>query len=268
MSSLLNPGPINPDAEYSEDPILVYNAESTTQTVQPKVNIPNNHIDHDDHVVQPNYNHDTNISLNFNVQPPGNPFENDTPTGSIALLNSNDSNNCKLCTYFNDFEWSFENIKLLTILSYIVISYIIFFTVYGAYEFTYNFNITFGKFNDYKNAYLIMYTSYIIILVNILIIIQLYIHKLYNRSRGTCIYVFKCILIIPLSMYLASFVTSLKYSPVKSSDTINNLLLCGPVDMIVFTISLYVSLLGPIILYGFVNLCKWSLHTCQDDGLV
>jgi hypothetical protein len=275
MSSLPNPGLTNPDAEHSDDPVQIYNAESTTrQTGQPKDIIPNNHNDHNDHnghIVQPTYNCDSIISFNRDVQPVGHPFENNTPTESITHLDSIDSNNCKSCTYFNNFGWSFENIKFLTILSYIVISYIIFFTVYGAYEFTYNFNVTFGKFDNYKNAYLAMYTLYIIILVNILIIIQLYIRKLYNGSRGKCMDVFICILIFPSSLYLASFLMSLAFSTVKSCETSNNLLLCGPLDMIVFTISLYVSLLGSIMLYGlircFVNLCKWSINTCREDGL-
>jgi hypothetical protein len=134
-------------------------------------------------------------------------FTDTSVDGTRIVFNRNKWN---LCLYFYYLKWSLKKIIFLSILSIIIFLYIIFIIIYGAYEFTYNFNITidnaglqydikssdrYKAINDlnfafltqvdkYKMSSLVMYISNIIYFTNILIIILSYIHKIYDNSRN------------------------------------------------------------------------------------
>jgi hypothetical protein len=140
------------------------------------------------------------------------------------------------------FEWSLKNIKLLTILSYIIISYIIFFIIYGAYEFTYNFNRTLdnvkleydiksldrnktidelnsiflSKTESYKMSFFGFYISNFILLLNLLIVIRLFIHKLYNNiNKSNYFYIFCSLTFFAFLSYLFTLIFSIAYSTIN-----------------------------------------------------
>ena len=213
----------------------------------------------------------------------------------------------------SDFEVKLK-LKLITIISYILFSYIICFIIYGAYEFTYNFNLTADNvkltydirssnrnnainnlnsefesdFKRYRTCMLSLYILYITLLSNLIIVSRLYIHKLKNGGER-CLVIFKLMLIFTASGYVALFLPTGIISEISVSqlaknenglyssgyDSISsptNFMLCGPLDMIVFSFLVFLSFVGPPMLFAiFICIgctCVNSIKACKDDGII
>lgn len=187
-------------------------------------------------------------------------------------------------------ETAIRNIQPLKILSYVMMVFIISFIIYGTYEFIYNFNITSenagliyeiktsnrdlaikelnirfeAHANIYRQLILSVYITYILFLSSLLIAIRLTIHKVYFEGKDTCpsVFVFLCVLlgssyfvllIVMISREIPYYDDSRGFNKIIYST---NLMLCGPLDMIIFVFLNIFSFFVPLII--------WRLTFCLN----
>jgi len=173
-----------------------------------------------------------------------------------------------------------QKIKKINIIMLITLCVLCFYIIFGAYEFTYNFNIDlqFADIILYKKVILtyyigpifVEYASLISSLFFKLISLQLYKHKIEKGGKGIFLFISDIFTLVLLGIYFAMFVAII----ISIIKPINNrhLILFGPIDMIVFTFFLIFGLIVPFVIFGFFWLINFAYkntyQSCIDDGLI
>jgi hypothetical protein len=163
-----------------------------------------------------------------------------------------------------------NNVIIINILLIICIMLMAFYIIFGLYEFTNNFRISdfdiiYSKhdsiniesfdnnINNYLNSIKVQYSTIIFTLFFAIIYLQLYKYAEVNHYSMNCGNIVKYFIFLSffLNNTMATLVYSFSTTPILCNNDINckiiiNLLLCGPIDMQIFSFLVLLLFFGPL----------------------
>jgi|688.fasta_scaffold41835_3 hypothetical protein len=187
---------------------------------------------------------------------------------SIQILDNNDDETSQ----------KIKQIKKINIIMLTTFCILCFYIIFGAYEFTYNFNIDlqFADIISYKDDITIyiflIIIEYVLLIFSLffgLISLRLYKHKIEKGGKG--IFLFISVVVVYLSLSLNIYCIS-NILMINISIKNRYLMLFGPIDMIIFTFFLIFGLIVPFVIFGIFWLINFAYkniyQACIDDRLI